>query len=142
MRWALSSLLAVICAQGALAQAPAQGALSVHTCLEDRTCDAEGRCTANATRVVIAEVRGAGAAPYYSAGPLMPQAGAGTLYPADWRWMVGGVPAPSAATGRAQVLSTEDGVTWRAHVFRPGREVRGLNADWVRADYTCKQVVF
>jgi hypothetical protein len=130
-----------------LCASPAMGephSLVIYECGETQTCSADGKCVSNRTRVAIAHVAGPdNAKPYYTIGPLVPEAGGGTFFAADMRWVLGGIPTPSETVGRAKLLSMENGITMSAHVYRPGREVRGLKKfDWVRADYSCKQKLF
>ncbi len=140
-RHALATVVATICAS----MASAGGAtLSISECTENRTCNAEEKCVNGKTRLVLAQMRNTdGGVAYLSMGPMVENAGGGTFFEQDWRWIVGGLPSPSADRGRSNILTTDGTGLMAAHVFRPGREVRGFkSSDWVRADYSCKQVLF
>ena len=117
--------------------------LSIYQCAETQTCDTATNCVNAETRVVIAHSRVAGSPQYLAMGPMVTQASGGIFYPQEWRWILGGIPAPSSNLGRQNYLSTPDGVTWTAHVYRPGNETQALeDSGWVRADYSCEQVLF
>ncbi|MBN9886430.1 hypothetical protein [Salipiger abyssi] len=144
MARALFSTMAalVFCSAGVAFAAP-PASLSIHECRERQSCDGAGSCVTARTRVFVAQLDGMAAGPYFSIGPLVPEARGGLFFEQDWRWSLGGLPAPSAEIGRAQMLSSDEQGHWTAHVYRPGREVPGLHrSDWVRADYTCQQVMF
>lgn len=143
MHFHIRNMLAVLL----LFASPAVGephTVVIYECGETQTCSADGKCVVNGTRLAIAQVSEPNTTnPYYSMGPMMPEAGGGTFFATDLRWVLGGIPTPSEIVGRAIKLSTENGIKMSAHVYRPGREVRGLKEfDWVRADYSCMQKLF
>ncbi|MEQ9239398.1 hypothetical protein [Roseovarius indicus] len=117
--------------------------LSIYQCAEAQTCDTARKCVNADTRVVIAHSSVAGSPQYLAMGPMVAQASGGIFHPQEWRWILGGIPAPSSKVGRQNYLSTPDGVTWTAHVYMPGNETQALeDSGWVRADYSCEQVLF
>ncbi|MGJ8626441.1 MAG: hypothetical protein ACSHXB_05720 [Sulfitobacter sp.] len=122
----------------------APASLAIFRCSEVNTCDASKNCVANDTRVMIAQMT---ALPtgrlHFNMGPMVADVSGGLFLEQDWAFAEGSLPEPSGALGRANLLMIKDGIEMTAHVYRPGREVSGLNrADWVRADYACKQVMF
>ncbi len=142
----LAIALAVLSSAGLPGPARAEvSTLVVYRCAELQTCDAGARCVSRKSRVLIGEVFTTGKGTMrFRMGPLVPDAGGGQFHSEDWRWITGAPPAPGDATGRAYLMrQAGNGVTREAFVYRPGREVRGFyRAGWVRADYTCEQVLF
>ncbi|MGJ8616848.1 MAG: hypothetical protein ACSHWS_08380 [Sulfitobacter sp.] len=139
-----SSLLLIGCLTCPPLATAAQARLTVHTCLETQTCDQADTCVNAKTRLVLAEINApATDAMYLDAGPMVAEVSGGLLLERNWVWITADLPEPSDALGRAYFLKHLEPIGMSAHVFRMGREVAGMKrADWVRADYSCKQVIF
>ena len=139
----LTVCTAVLFACGPICAIAATQTLSISECREVETCDAEQKCVAGKTRLVIAQHHDAeDGMTYLSMGPMTENVGGGLFFQQDWQVVEAGVDAPSDAIGRAYLLASDTNGAMTAHVYRPGREVRGLSSEWVRTDFTCTQVLF